>query len=344
MLSPHDIDLDARIASQLSLPPAQVAAARTLLDGGATVPFVARYRKERTGGLDEVQIRDIARLQQQIVELEERRGSIRETLRELGKLSPELERALDACDTRGDLEDLYAPYKKRRKTRADTAREQGLEPLAQRILAQPTAGDPDVEARRFVSADKGVADTAAALAGASDIVAETLAADPVHVAGVRRVMREQGVVSTTIRKGAEGADRFRDYADHHEPIGRIPSHRYLAICRGEAEDVLSVKVRPDVHRTLQMFLRSLKWFPKSPFGPILERAAEDALKRLLLPAAERSVRAEHKAAADDEAIDVSSGTSRRCCCRLRSGRGRCSVSTRGSAPGASVRWCRRPAP
>jgi uncharacterized protein len=296
------LDLPARVAVALSLAPQAVAAAVGLFDGGATVPFVARYRKEQTHGLDEVQLRAIARLATELTEADARREAIREALREQGRLTPALEQELAEATTRAALEDLWAPFKKRRKTRADAARELGLEPLAARILAQPPSADPAADARRSVR--EGVPDVAHALAGARDLVAETFATDPELTGRTRRAMREHGVVTSTARKGAAEAATFADWADHQEPVGRIPSHRYLALCRGEAQEALTVRVRLDLDRTLAQLLRNVRYAPSSPYGPALAEAARDALDRLILPAAERSVRAERKVLADDEAIEV----------------------------------------
>ncbi|MEQ1504191.1 MAG: Tex-like N-terminal domain-containing protein [Myxococcota bacterium] len=296
------LDLSGRIAAVVSVPRDRVAAALVLFDGGATVPFVARYRKERTGGLDEVELRAIADHRDRLVELDRRLEAIRAALRESGKWTDGLDRQLAACTSRAELEELYAPYKKRRTTRADTARALGLEPLARKILDQPRAGDPAADARRFVV--EGVEDAAAALAGARDIVAETLASDPAIAGLVRRLTRERGVLSTAIRKDAEGADKFRDYADYHEGIGRVPSHRYLAVCRGEDAGVLTVKLRPDPDATRDAVLRAARHEPRSPFGAELAAAVDDGLKRLLVPTAERAVRADRRLAAEDDALDV----------------------------------------
>ncbi len=295
--------LHLRIAEALSLPQNKVAASLSLFDEGATIPFAARYRKEKTGDLDEVQLRAIAEQQQALLELDARRDSIVETIREQGKLTPALAAALAACTRKSELEDLYQPYKKRRKTRADVAREQGLQPLAELILSQPRGGNVWHEARRYRNPAKGVEDEEAALKGARDIIAEDLANDPGRRRDVRRTVGQHGIVSSKAKKGKDTA-KFRDYVDFHERAARIPSHRYLAVCRGEAEGVLAVKVRPDVDHTVAQVLRTVRHYPGSPFGPQLAMAVEDATKRLLLPAGERAVRGVLKGEADDEAIGV----------------------------------------
>ncbi|MCO4748074.1 MAG: RNA-binding transcriptional accessory protein, partial [Proteobacteria bacterium] len=291
--------LSLRIADALSLPHHKVGAALALFEDGATIPFVARYRKEKTGELDEVQLRAISEQHRVLVELDARRDSILDTLREQGQLTADLAIALAACTKKSALEDLYQPYKKRRKTRADTAREQGLQPLADRILAQPSSGNPRSDAARF----RGALSTDQALQGARDIVAEHLGNDPELRAAIRRTVGQHGLVRAKAKKGVDSS-AFRDYVDYQEPASRIPSHRYLAVCRGEAQGVLSVKVRPDVDRTVAQVLRMIRYYPRSPYGPELQLAAEDATKRLLLPAGERAVRAVLKSESDDEAMGV----------------------------------------
>ncbi|MBX2803966.1 MAG: RNA-binding transcriptional accessory protein [Myxococcales bacterium] len=279
-------------------------AALALFDEGSTVPFVARYRRERTGGLDEVQLRQIADAHRQHVELQDRRSAILKALTEQGVLTDALRATIAACQTRSALEDAYAPYKKRRKTRADNAKEKGLEPLAELLLAQTRRGNPITDATSYVDPSKGVTSVDEALAGARDIVAETLASRPTLRSLVRQDVGDHGMLSSSATKKTEGADDFRDYADHTERAARVPSHRYLAMCRGEAEGVLTIKIRPDLERTLQQLLRAAKLDRGSPWAEQMRQATDDALRRLLLPAAERRVRAILKEHADDEAIEV----------------------------------------
>lgn len=297
-------DLTPTIARSLDLPAPAVRAVLSLFDGGATVPFVARYRKEKTGGLDEVQLRAIAEESQRVAELHKRRSVILDTLEADGALTAELRSAIAQCPTRAALEDVYAPFKKRRKTRADVARERGLQPLAELLLSQPARGVPVQEAMRFVTGP--ITSASEALAGARDIVAEAVAAKPDLRSLVRQHVGNHGAVRSTVSKKAatEDAARFRDYADHEERVGRIPSHRYLALCRGEAEGILSVKLTVDVERALQDLLRATRFRRGTAFFDELATATEDALRRLLLPAAERSVRGTLKAHADAEAIEV----------------------------------------
>jgi protein Tex len=294
-------DLAPRIAAILSLPVASVAAALSLFEDGASVPFVARYRKDHTGSLDEVQLRDIAAQSERLTELDARRAAIIAGLHEQGKWTDALQAALDACATKAELEEIWAPFKKKRATRADQARARGLQPLADRILAQPPKGDPLGEAAAFVSEE--VPDAAAALAGARDIVAEHIASTGEIVALIRAGLREHGVVTTTAKKGSTD-ERFRDYADHEEPIAKMPGHRWLAACRGEEEGALTLKVRINAERAAENVLRRLPYRAGTPFGVELKAACEDAVDRLLIPSAERAIRAEKSLAAEDGALDV----------------------------------------
>jgi uncharacterized protein len=294
------MSLASRIAAHTQLPPQGVAAAVALFDEGATLPFVARYRKERTGGLDEVQLRAILEVRKQLTELDQRRDTIVEALRSQGQLTDALRRSLEQATRKSVLEDLYAPFKKGRKTRADQAREQGLEPLAKAILRQAD-GDPRPEARRYLSAEVPSPDDA--LQGARDIVAEELATDPERRAWLRRLVGQHGAVHSKAKKGADIAP-FRDYADRREPVRSIPPHRYLAMRRGESEGALRIAVELDVDRVVADVLRSCQHRPRTPFGAELATAAADAVKRLLLPAAARGVRKILDREADDAAIDV----------------------------------------
>ncbi len=244
-----------QLAQELNARPAQVQAAVGLLDEGATVPFIARYRKEVTGGLDDTQLRLLEERLTYLREMEERRAAILASIAEQGKLTPELAQLIDAADTKQRLEDLYAPYKPKRRTRAQIAREAGLEPLADALLADPTL-DPQTEAVKYVSTDKGVADAKAALDGARDILAERWAEDAELVARLRDWLWERVLVASTVVDGKEAeGEKFRDYFAHSEPLRSIPSHRALALFRGRAAGVLALKM------TLPEELESLKPHP-----------------------------------------------------------------------------------
>lgn len=234
--------ISQRIADELSVRESQVAAAVKLLDEGSTVPFIARYRKEATGGLDDTQLRTLEERLSYLRELEDRRAAILSSVREQDKLTPELELQIRQADTKTRLEDLYLPYKPKRRTKAQIAREAGLEPLADRLLADPSR-QPDAEAAGFVSADKGVADVKAALDGARHILVERFGEDAELVGRLRAAMADKGVVTSKVieEKRAEGA-KFSDYFEFDEPWAKVPSHRALALFRGRTQGVLDIRL------------------------------------------------------------------------------------------------------
>jgi protein Tex len=293
------------IAEELGVPAASVAAVLALLKEGATVPFIARYRKEATGGLDEVQIRTIDERRTYLTELHARRESIAAEIESQGKLTPELRKKLFACQTKAELEDLYLPYKPKRRTRAMIARERGLEPLAELMWAQGATGNAAAEAARFVDAARDVPDVAAALAGARDICAERISEN----ADVRKLVREALASHGTLRVGktkehADAVTKFDNYASFEEPLARIPSHRYLAIRRGEAEGVLHARFHVDPEPVLARVRRLAGVNERSPWAPELVKSMEDAYKRLVLPSAEVEQQIELKMRADRAAVDV----------------------------------------
>ncbi|WDD94011.1 RNA-binding transcriptional accessory protein [Burkholderia sp. FERM BP-3421] len=232
-----------RIATELTVQPRQVAAAVQLLDEGATVPFIARYRKEVTGDLDDTQLRQLEERLLYLRELEDRRATILASIDEQGKLSDELRTAVEAADSKQVLEDLYLPYKPKRRTRAQIAREAGLEPLALALLANPLL-DPQAEAAAYVDADKGVADVKAALDGARDILTEQFGETAELLGKLRDYLTSQGIVSSAVVDGKEHeeGEKFRDYYDYSETLKTVPSHRALALFRGRNAGVLTVKL------------------------------------------------------------------------------------------------------
>src|SRR5579863_1422387 len=242
---PRVANINRQIADELGVREQQVAATVELLNGGATVPFVARYRKEITGGLDDAQLRTLEERLTYLRELEERRTVILESIRDQGKLDAALEASIMAADNKGRLEDIYLPFKPKRRTKAEIAREAGLEPLSELLLTQPS-NDPKVIAESFVNADKQVADVAAALDGARSILVERFAEDADLIGGLREQMWSQGQMSATVRpdKKAEG-EKFKDYFDFSEPLHKLPSHRILALFRGEKEEVLDLAMQPE---------------------------------------------------------------------------------------------------
>src|ERR1700732_24987 len=233
-----------QIAEELGIREQQVEATVTLLDGGATVPFVARYRKEITGALDDAQLRTLEERLNYLRELEERRTAILNSVREQGKLDVSLEAAILAADSKGRLEDIYLPFKPKRRTKAEIAKEAGLEPLADLLLGQPE-NDPRTVAAPFVDVDKEVADVAAALDGARAILVERFAEDADLIGALREQMWSNGLLTSSVRHGkkTEG-EKFKDYFDFSEPLTKLPSHRILAMFRGEKEEILDLKMLP----------------------------------------------------------------------------------------------------
>ncbi|GHJ09105.1 RNA-binding transcriptional accessory protein [Micromonospora humidisoli] len=235
-----------RIADELGVAERQVRAAVELLDGGATVPFIARYRKEATGLLDDAQLRTLEERLRYLRELDERRAAVLESIRSQGKLDEALEAQIMAADSKSRLEDIYLPYKPKRRTRAQIAREAGLEPLAETLLGDPTR-DPKETAAGFVDADRGVADAAAALEGARAILIERFAEDADLIGALREQMWSRGRLVARVRDGQQDAGaKFADYFDFAEPYPKLPSHRILAMFRGEKEGVLDLTMAPDV--------------------------------------------------------------------------------------------------
>ncbi|MEV0449348.1 Tex family protein [Streptomyces sp. NPDC050600] len=237
--------IEARIAEELGVRERQVRAAVELLDGGSTVPFIARYRKEATEMLDDAQLRTLEERLRYLRELEDRRAAVLDSVREQGKLTPELEARFLAADTKARLEDIYLPFKPKRRTKAQIAREAGLAPLADGLLGDPSV-DPLAAAAAFVDADKGVADPAAALEGARAILTERFSEDADLIGELRERMWGRGRLVAKVREGNEEAGaKFADYFDFAEPFTALPSHRILAMLRGEKEDVLSLELEPE---------------------------------------------------------------------------------------------------
>ena len=234
-----------QLAAELNVRPAQVNAAVQLLDGGATVPFIARYRKEATDGLDDTQLRDLEARLGYLRELEDRRAAVLKSIEEQGKLTPELRAAIEAVPTKQELEDLYLPYKPKRRTKGMIAREAGIEPLADKLFADPTL-DPQAEAAAFVNADAGFADTFAVLDGVRDILSERWAEDATLIGKMRDWLWSEGLFQSKLMAGKDENNpdvaKFRDYFDYDEPIRTVPSHRALAVFRGRTQEILDAKL------------------------------------------------------------------------------------------------------
>jgi uncharacterized protein len=293
------------IAQALNLPMRGLVAVIELLDEGGTVPFIARYRKEVTGNLDEVQIRDIEERLSYFRELVERRVTILNSIAEQGKLSDELKARIEGTFDKSELEDLYLPYRPKRRTKATIAREKGLEPLAAYLWAQQPAAEPLATlAATFVSAEKGVNSVDEALEGARHIVAEMISEDAGVRKALRQLMFDEGVV--TSRKRAEAVDeqeKFKMYYDYREPVKTIPSHRMLAIRRGENEEILYFLTELETVRALSV-LHSLVLREAGDWTPQLELAIEDCWRRLLNTFLQGEIRLELKKRSDTEAIHV----------------------------------------
>jgi protein Tex len=301
-----------RIATELSLKPEQVQRTVALLLDDATVPFIARYRKEATGNLDEEQIRRVAERHKYYQELEQRRTTILTTLTEQGKLSDALREQILACFNKVELEDLYLPYRPKRQTKASIAIERGLEPLA-RFLWEQQPGDQSIPelAASFVDPEKGVANVEEALAGAGHIIAEWIAerADVRQV--LRRLMFAEGKIRSTVAQDKKDhKTKFQDYYDFQESVATIPSHRMLAILRGVREEVLSMGIEIDTAKALALVQSRVIQARATPFVTYLLACCEDAYQRLLFPSLQNEVRRALKERADAEAITVFQGNLR----------------------------------
>ena len=300
------IDYAAEIATEMKLDPKGVTSTIRLLDEDATVPFIARYRKEATGSLDDLQITGICDRLDALRKLDARKATILKTIEEQGKLTDELKGQIEALRNATELEDLYLPYRPKRKTRATVAIQRGLGPLADLIWAQePFDGQPDTVAADFVDPEKEVPDVAAAWAGANDIVAERVSETASLRAALRELYQREGRVVSRVRRGKqkEGA-KFKDYFDFAEPAGRIPSHRMLAIRRGESEGVLSFRIEVDRDKALGIVGKMIVHNENAPLRDRLVAACEDGYDRLLTPSIEGHTRNTLRERADREAISV----------------------------------------
>lgn len=291
------------IAGRLNLSEKNVAGTLALLDEGCTIPFIARYRKERTGGLDEVKITAISDQYDRLKEIEKRKETVVKTITELGKMTPELSHRITECWDATELEDIYLPYRPKRRTRAQVAREQGLEPLAKLLLLQRER-DPEGAAQRFVG--DAVATPADALKGAQDIIAEIVSEDERSRQQVRGAFRRQAVITSKVVKSKADSDeatKFSDYFDWQEPLRRCSSHRLLAMRRGEAEGILRISISPEDDECIERLQRHYV-YGQTPCGRLVAEAVEDSYKRLLKPSIETEFANQSKEQADEEAIRV----------------------------------------
>ena len=292
-----------QIAQELNLMPTHVANVVKMLGEGATIPFIARYRKEMTGTMNEENVAAVQKRLAQLIELQKRKESVIESIREQGKLTPELEQKILDANTLQEVEDLYLPYKPKRRTRAAIAREKGLEPLAAQIMAQ-NASDVERLASRYVNAQKGVNDVDEALQGAKDIMAEWISE---HINGrnrIRKIFHTKGDLSATVIKGKEEEGKtYQQYFDFSEPIAKAPSHRILALFRAEEEGIIKLKIKVDndfvINSLEKIFIKN-----NNPSSELVQEAIADSWKRLLEPSIETEIRNFYKDKADETAIRV----------------------------------------
>ena len=292
------------IASNLNLAVEAVGNTLSLLDEGCTIPFISRYRKERTRALDEVQIAAISDEYERLKDIDKRKQTIVKTITEQGKMTPELQKRIGDCWDATELEDIYLPYKPRRRTRAQVAREQGLEPLAQ-ILLKQRARDPEEAARPFLTGDIATAEQA--LKGAQDIIAETVSENEESRQHIRGYFRRTGIITSKVVKAKADTDeaaKYSDYFDWQEPLRRCSSHRMLAMRRGEAEGILRLSIDPINDQECIDRLNRHYVCGQTPCGRLVAEAVEDGYKRLLKPQIETEFFAQSKEQADTEAIRV----------------------------------------
>ncbi|SKC62102.1 Tex family protein [Ohtaekwangia koreensis] len=292
-----------QIAKEFSQPLKNVKAVGDLLAEGATIPFISRYRKEMTGSMDEVMIANIRDRIEQLRELDKRREAVISSIEKQGKLTPDLMSSIVTAETLAELEDIYLPYKPKRKTRASAAKEKGLEPLAQRLFDQEKF-DLEEFSKSFIDTEKGVATLEEALDGARDIIAEWVSENPDTRKNVREIFWTEGLVESRVLKGKETeGQKFKDYFEWSEPISKTPSHRLLAMRRGEKEGILALDIYPPEELAISSMERQ---YVKSENAATeqVKLAIKDSYKRLLRPSLETEVRMESKMKADEEAIKV----------------------------------------
>jgi len=292
-----------KISAELAVSEKQVKATVELLDEGATVPFIARYRKELTGTLDEVQVMAIRDRIQQLRDLDKRREAILKSLADMGKLTTELEKHVNEAETVVTLEDIYLPYRPKRKTRATIAREKGLQPLADLLIEQRRL-DINTEAEKYIDEEKGVKSVDEALSGARDIIAETISENAEVRNRVRSLFMEKGILQSKVAPGKEQEGiKYKDYFDWTEPVKSVPSHRLLAMRRGEKEEILWLDIKPDEEEAIGLVEHQFI-SGNNASAEQVKLAITDGYKRLLKPSMETEVRLLTKKRADEEAIRV----------------------------------------
>ncbi|MBS4175500.1 Tex family protein [Bacillus sp. FJAT-49736] len=301
----RDEQLKKQLAKELNFSPKQISTIITLVDEGNTVPFIARYRKEMTGALDEVQIRSIMDRWTYVQNLEQRKEEVIRLIGEQGKLTDELQQKIIAADKLQTIEDLYRPYKQKRRTKATIAKEKGLEPLADWMMTFPTTGDVLEKAAQFISEEKEVHTAEDALSGAKDIIAEIVSDEATHREWIRQDTYKTGIISSTVKKEENDEKKvFEMYYEYQEPVRKIVPHRILALNRGEKEDVLRVSIHPDTERIISQLSKRVIKQPNSIAAVYIQEAVEDAYKRLIQPAIEREIRNELTEKGEDQAIHI----------------------------------------
>ena len=293
------------IAKALQLQERAVANTLSLLEEGCTIPFISRYRKERTGGLDEVQIAAISDRFDKLKEIQKRKETVTKTITDLEKMTPELQQRIEACWNATELEDIYLPYKPKRRTRAQVAREQGLEPLA-KILMLQRERDPKRAANSQLSTLHSQLSVTDAIKGAQDIIAETVSEDERSRQQLRNAFSRQAMITSKVVKAKADTDeaaKYSDYFDWSEPLKRCSSHRLLAMRRGEEEGILRVTISPNDEEAVDRLKRHYV-YGNTPCGKLVAEAIDDGYKRLLKPAIETEFAALSKEKADEEAIRV----------------------------------------
>ena len=302
------MDIIAKITEELSVQKWQVEAAVKLIDEGNTIPFISRYRKEVTGSLNDEQLRNLHERLLYLRSLEEKKEQVLSSIQEQGKLTPELEEKIKAAQTMVVVEDLYRPYRPRRKTRASVAKEKGLDGLAEYILAQNATEPLETEAKKYVTGEdvpeeKRVKSVAEALQGAKDIIAESISDEAEHRLYIRNATTEEGIVTSTA-KDEKQESVYEMYYNFSEPVRKLAGHRVLALNRGEAEKILTVKVEAPVERILRYLEKKTITSDNAYTTPVLKEVCQDSYERLIAPAIEREIRSDLTEKAEDGAIDV----------------------------------------
>ncbi|KQL51038.1 hypothetical protein AN964_18680 [Heyndrickxia shackletonii] len=301
----RDEQLKKQLAVELKFSSKQINTVISLLDEGNTVPFIARYRKEMTGALDEVQIRAIMERWTYIQNLEQRKEEVIRLIGEQGKLTDELQQKIIAADKLQTIEDLYRPYKQKRRTKATIAKEKGLEPLAEWMMTFPTTGNVEEKAAQFISEEKEVHTTEEAIIGAKDIIAEWVSDEASHREWIRRDTYKTGIISSSVKKAENDEKKvFEMYYEYEEPIRKIVPHRILALNRGEKEDILRVSIQPEIERIIDQLSKKVIKTSHSITAIYVQQAVEDAYKRLIQPAIEREIRNELTEKGEDQAIHI----------------------------------------